>query len=158
MDWKRQLEQLLCDAQKHMQILCDSIEARLLKGHVRPGHIVLLVYLDEAQSLGNIRGDGWAKSLLDIFISAFVDVSRWFLLKKLFLVTLSTNSHVTTLAPPKYLYPSARVVGGPSSLRAPYTELPFDLLPTGQSFIRPNQFTLEDVTKLSFVVKFGRPL
>jgi hypothetical protein len=72
-------------------------------------------------------------------------------------ISLSTASHVSSLAPSKDLVPSMREKNNELTLPAPFTELPFDVYVTAKP-LAPGQATLTSVGSLEFTAKFGRPL
>jgi hypothetical protein len=72
-------------------------------------------------------------------------------------ISLSTASHVSSLAPAKELTPSFRDRDNERILPAPFTELPFDVHVTAKP-LAPDQATLTSVGSLEFTAKFGRPL
>jgi hypothetical protein len=72
-------------------------------------------------------------------------------------ISLSTASHVSSLAPSKEHAPSMRERANERKLPAPFTELPFDVHLTAEP-LTPGQATLTSVGSLEFTAKFGRPL
>jgi len=72
-------------------------------------------------------------------------------------ISLSTASHVSSLAPLKELTPSFQERDNERILPAPFTELPFDVHVTAKP-LAPDQATLTSVGSLEFTAKFGRPL
>ena len=72
-------------------------------------------------------------------------------------ISLSTASHVSSLAPSKESAPSLRERANDLLLPAPFTELPFDVHVTAQP-LTPGQATLTSVGSMKFTAKFGRPL
>ena len=72
-------------------------------------------------------------------------------------ISLSTASHVSSLAPSKDMVLSLRGKDNELILPAPFTELPFDVYVTANP-LAPGQATLTSVGSLEFTAKFGRPL
>jgi len=72
-------------------------------------------------------------------------------------ISLSTASHVSSLAPSKATAPSIRERADELRLPAPFTELPFDAHVIAQP-LTPGQATLTSVGSMKFTAKFGRPL
>jgi hypothetical protein len=72
-------------------------------------------------------------------------------------ITLSTASHITSLAPSKEVAPSMRERSDERILPAPFTELPFDVYAIAKPLI-PGRETLATVGSLEYTAKFGRPL
>jgi hypothetical protein len=73
------------------------------------------------------------------------------------IISLSTASHLPSLAPSKDIAPSMRERGDERILLAPFTELPFDVYVAAEP-LTPGQATLTSVGSLEFTAKFGRPL
>jgi hypothetical protein len=72
-------------------------------------------------------------------------------------ISLSTASHVSSLAPSKDRVPSMREKDNELILPVPFTELPFDVYVIAEP-LAPDQATLTSVGSLGFTAKFGRPL
>ena len=72
------------------------------------------------------------------------------------LISLSTVSHVSSLAPSKETAPSVRERSDERFLPAPFTELPFDVFLASEP-LRPGQ-EMTSVGSLELTSKFGRPL
>ena len=139
--------------------LCDAIKSRLSAGR-HPG-VILTVYVDEVSSLSDKTLNGATRTLYDSFLSAWVSVTKD---QPAFLITLSTNCQLSSMAPSSSMTTSLAL---PQSLRAidpsachhsPFTELVFDMLPSGQYLFAPDQVKLSDVAGVRYMVKFGRPL
>lgn len=73
------------------------------------------------------------------------------------IISLSTASHIPSLAPSKEIAPSMRERADDFRLPAPFTELPFDVYIAAEPLV-PDQATLTSVDSLEFTAKFGRPL
>jgi len=69
-------------------------------------------------------------------------------------VSLSTESHGPSVAPPKEVAPSMRERAVERILPAPFTELPFDVYVIADP-LRRDQATLNSVGSLKFTAKFG---
>jgi hypothetical protein len=72
-------------------------------------------------------------------------------------ISLSTASQVSRLAPSKEIAPSMRERSDERQIPAPFTELPFDVYIAAEP-LAPGQATLASVGSLEFTAKFGRPL
>lgn len=92
------------------------------------------------------------KTLYDVLCSALDHLKS----RPLFIIFLSTNSHLATLAPVATLARSARALQHPDALHAPITETPFDRAP--DLYVSPGTLSLEDISDLEFLARFGRPL
>ncbi|THH19412.1 hypothetical protein EW146_g1745 [Bondarzewia mesenterica] len=116
--------------------------------------IKLMLYFDEAHVLAQSKApkNEDDKTLYDVLLSCLNDLRSL----PMFSIFLSTNSHVAYFAPIQHLARSARARSNNAHLQAPITETPFDCHPSFP--IRPNQFTLADVTTVEFMARFGRPL
>lgn len=149
---------VVSEGQKRRAGLLRSIVSRC-QTPGRDRRVVLLVYLDEAQVLARCRAPGWSKSLYDTFLSAFVTICGLDGASQgIFLVTVSTKIHVAPLPPSPITCASARGDYTGSDYLAPYTELPFDLLPSGKHVFTSGEHTVADAAAFEFVVQFGRPL
>ena len=129
-----------------------------LEPNARRHHVRVVIYIDEAYSLSRAFAPNDPKrSFYDTFLSAFTDLGPE---QDIFLISLSTHSHMAELARPQHEQRSARSSESPSYHQAPYTELVFDCLPDNKPIFNPTMMamTLGDVAELSFLVKFGRPL
>ncbi|QRV83604.1 hypothetical protein RhiJN_11620 [Ceratobasidium sp. AG-Ba] len=77
----------------------------------------------------------------------------------LFTIFLSTQSHMSAYSPPKGLFWSERVINDTTpGVQAPICEMSFDNWSGGDQLAAPYQNTLQDVCKIAFMVRFGRPL
>jgi hypothetical protein len=72
-------------------------------------------------------------------------------------ISLSTASHLPSLAPSKEIAASMRERADERTLPAPFTELPFDVHMVKAPLV-PGRETLTSVGSLEFAAKFGRPL
>jgi len=72
-------------------------------------------------------------------------------------ISLSTASHVPSLAPTKAFMPSLRERGKERILPAPFTELPFDVYIIAKPLVADVE-TLTSVGTLEFTARFGRPM
>ncbi|KAG8993200.1 hypothetical protein FRB94_010956 [Tulasnella sp. JGI-2019a] len=75
-----------------------------------------------------------------------------------FVIFISTTSALSKLATPVTRHPSTRVTDGRATLQAPFTELHFDCKWESLDPVEPDMMTLEDTSKLKFLVRFGRLL
>ena len=114
--------------------------------------IQMIVYLDEAHTLTERISYGLeGNTLYDCLVSAFSDYAS----VPVFFLSLSTDSRMGALAPSALQGRSARSRKAGQVLIAPFTEMPFDLIP---DVIQPEVYTAREVASLSFMAKFGRPL
>ena len=114
----------------------------------------MMVYLDEAHTLTKrvyAPGEVEEKTLYDCVVSAFSDYASF----PVFFLSLSTNSRMDALAPSARQSRSARGRKAGQVLVAPFTEMPFDLIP---DVIQPDTYTARDVASLTFMANFGRPV
>jgi hypothetical protein len=112
--------------------------------------IKVIMYFDEYHTLsGPVRS---GKTVYDFLCSAFDDLVSL----PLFVIFLSTNSHVRQDAPMPIFARSARARASPATLQAPITEVPFDCSP--ELPIAAGTLKLADVSTIPFMARFGRPL
>ena len=115
--------------------------------------IRIVIYFDEAHSLTRVKlNSGDEKSLYDHLCSCF----NRFLASPIFVIFLSTNSSLVEFAAPRTLAKSARIRGGNVVTHPPITETPFDCMP--EFMVKPGELTMKDISEISFMAKFGRPL
>jgi hypothetical protein len=115
--------------------------------------IMIVIYFDEAHSLtGQKARTDDEKSLYDHLCSCF----NRFLASPIFIIFLSTNSSLVEFAAPRALAKSARIRGGNAVTNPPITETPFDCMPG--FMLEPGELNIRDISKISFMAKFGRPL
>lgn len=69
-------------------------------------------------------------------------------------VFMSTTSRLYELAPPQMIHSSARIMAN-DTIPLPYWELPFD---ANVGLITAGDWTLDEITGIPHMVKFGRPL
>jgi hypothetical protein len=131
------------------QSLCDTIESKLSSTEAdSPTRLVM--YFDEARVLTSREvGD------CSMYHTLCQVMNEW-QTQRIFTLFLSTNSRLSRFAPPGRLHPSDRVVARHTP-QNPFTEMPFDCLPGGKCLFTRG-ITLEDVSTIEYVVKFGRPL
>ena len=72
-----------------------------------------------------------------------------------FSLFLSTMSKISNFTPPILTDPSNRIADGTLSIIPPFTELGFDQL---ANRLAEDKYSIEDVSTLEFMVRFGRPL
>ena len=149
------LSVLLEEAQHEALKLANDVNL-LLHTKAPTSDVRILMYFDEAHSLSNVavHEDPAGRNYYDALCLALSILWRC----PLFAIALSTNSNLSRFSPPKRAHPSNRIHKGKDTLQAPYTELLFDCLENGQSFILPGEMTLAQVAEVGFMVKFGRPL
>jgi hypothetical protein len=73
-----------------------------------------------------------------------------------FIIFLSTNSHLYSLAPSRWFAKSAHARQHWGTLQAPFTEVPFNCVLKLE--INPNELKLDDTSSLEFIAQFGWPL
>lgn len=112
------------------------------------------MYFDESHTLSDKAAsrNPADKSLME----ALCTVLNCLISCPFFVIFLSTNSHLHSLAPSKRLARSARAREYWDSMQAPITEVAFDCSP--DLYIKPDMLTLEDTTSPEFMAQFGRPL
>ena len=114
--------------------------------------IKLVIYFDEAHPLTKTKpSNDDEKTLYDFLCSCL----NRFLAYPVFTIFLSTNSSLAKFASPRALAKSARIRGGLAVTHAPITETPFDC---DDLVVRPGELKMEDISKISFMARFGRPL
>lgn len=112
-----------------------------------------MLYFDEAHVLvDQMTRAGEKKNLYDILCSAFDNLRS----QSLFVIFLSTNSHLAGLAPSAAMASSARARENFDALQAPITETPFDCAPNLS--VLPKTLTMDSTCDLEFMARFGRPL
>jgi hypothetical protein len=112
--------------------------------------VKVMLYFDEAHVLVDSTDD--RKTLYDILCSAIDNLRS----ESLFVIFLSTNSHLEKLAPSGAMAWSARARENSDALQAPITETPFDCAPTLS--VLPKTLTMDATCDLEFMARFGRPL
>ena len=115
----------------------------------------IIISLDEVHVLYNPRSvdsgtDYTLYSHLSLALSQLVNCS-------FAVVTMSTASHLPSLAPPPAIAPSLRERADNLFHPAPFTELPFDAYIIANP-LEPGKETLGSVGSLEFTARFGRPL
>jgi hypothetical protein len=142
------------DAFKELSVTIDSFGQSLTPA------LKIILYIDEAHTLmipsqkklsysGKNPSD---KYLYDILCSALNN----FLSEPLFVLFLSTASHLYQLVPSGALARSARARSNIHNLQAPITETPFDCSPDLP--VWSHKLTLENTCDVVFMSRFGRPL
>ena len=137
-----------------------SFEAlkKSLKGHCSkwPCNICpLLVSIDEVHVLYTHRGvdSGSDYTLYSLLKSVLNEGVKY----NFAMISLSTVSRLSSLAPSKEAAVSMRERDHERILPAPFTELPFDVYIIAEP-LAPGRATLTSVGSLEFTAKFGRPL
>ena len=112
--------------------------------------IKVVIYFDEAHLL-TTRETAQSRSVYETLCSSLVELRQL----PLFVIFLSTTSSISLLAPPaRYQRSSrARMAHG---LHPPITETPFDCHP--ELPIELRNVTIDSLSTLSFMARFGRPL
>jgi hypothetical protein len=112
----------------------------------------LLLHIDEVQSAQiPLISDVKHRTNYSALTRAIDSFKR----EPLLAVFTSTASRLYELAPPR-MVPSDRVMAH-DRIPLPFWELPFDVN-VGPTGISRGSLTLEDITSISHIVKFGRPL
>jgi len=124
-----------------------------LEGCVGSKPIKLIIYFDEAHPLTKVapKNDD-EKTLYDFLCSCL----NQFLTFPMFCIFLSTNSSLAHFASPRALAKSARIRGGKAVTHAPITETPFDCC--DDLMVKPGKLSIKDISTISFMAQFGRPL
>jgi len=140
-------------------VAASTFSRRLIELHGVVGDKFLAVaYFDEAHSMRNIRKDANQSKGGNPYF-ALMHVLSTLESAPIFFIFLSTNSSLSTLAPPDAHYPSLRVQAG-WKLIPPFFELPFDNF--CHDFTKElegrGELTLRGVCELDQIVKFGRPM
>lgn len=126
------------------------------------GRIRLLLYFDEAHTLTNvvstwIKENPEGRNAYEVLLGCLNE----FPYETVFSLFLSTNSHMSALAPTREQHKSLRALSPDANFNAPFTELPFDChpdLPINVTNNTPPALKLEQVSTVEFMCKFGRPL
>ncbi len=138
----------------------ESARARLgqlidkLTTWVGPQRIKLVIYFDEAHPLTKVvpMNDN-EETLYDCLCSCL----NQFLAFPMFCIFLSTNPNLAQFeASPPALASSARIRGGKAVMHPPITETPFDCCE--DLMVKPGKLNLKDISTISFMAQFGRPL
>jgi hypothetical protein len=116
----------------------------------------ILISLDEIHFLYTPRKN-FDKQLVHSLYSRFKSVLSGLVTCKFGVICMSTESHISSLAPSKETAPSLRERGEEIFLPAPFTELPFDVDLIANP-LAPGRETLKSVGSLEFTARFGRPL
>lgn len=118
------------------------------------------MYLDEVQTM-MVQVSDAPPTENETCFRAICNTLGTFADEDIFAVFLSTNSSMTELAPTAANLPSLRLNADlpASTLNAPITEMPFDLLESDQQpLVWEYAQTLAELSTLPFMTKFGRPL
>lgn len=111
------------------------------------------MYFDEAGTLTKTFAPQFIKTRYDVLCS----VLSVFKKQPVFGIFLSTAMRLAPQpAPTGRLAPSARIPIEIKLIQAPITETPFDCSPDLP--VDPNSLTLDQISKISFMARFGRPL
>ncbi|THH04277.1 hypothetical protein EW146_g10218 [Bondarzewia mesenterica] len=141
------------EAIEELKNLVRVIDPSWKMGEVSARPVKIVLYFDEAHELVQRKAptNYYDKTLYDVFLSVFND----FLSLPIFAIFLSTVPHIAYVAPTQNQVRSSRAAAsGP--LQPPITGTPFDCAP--DFLVIPGTLTLEDVSAVPFMVKFGRPL
>lgn len=140
-------------ASAELDNLLKSLET--IRDPTKPNRSVkLVVYFDEAHELTKTQVTKSSPSitLYDVLLS----VLNEHVTKPFFVLFLSKSFDVARFAPsPTAMFGSSRAFQSDAH-HAPITETPFDCYP--KLLIEPDTYTLRDVSSISFMAKFGRPL
>ena len=144
------------EAQACLERLLSIVPTTKASAGNEPGELKLMIYVDEAHAISRKNLSGSVpQTLYNIMVKAFAEYHT----SSCFIIFLSTGSKAHDLAAPTFLSMSARVrQSGQEDLLAPYNEMPFDCHKDLLTPIKPNSLTLADIQKISFLVRFGRPL
>lgn len=113
----------------------------------------LLLHIDEVQTMQvHLLHDDKRRTNY----SAFTRVVDSFKDQPTLAIFSSTASRLYELAPPRSVHESDRVIAH-DTIPLPTWELPFDAN-LGEAGIEKGSLTLEEITSIAHVVRFGRPL
>lgn len=116
------------------------------------GIVDILIYFDEAHTLTErLVSSSGPKTLYNVLLSVLNDYRG----DPLFIVFLSTNSHLANFAPPPMQANSARASRS-GVLHTPITETPFDCAPN--LTVKQYAYTRGETGQVHFIARFGRPL
>lgn len=111
------------------------------------------MYFDEADTLTKTFAPQFIKTRYDVLCSVLYVFKK----QPVFGIFLSTAMRLAPQpAPTGRLAPSARIPIEIKLIQAPITETPFDCSPDLP--VDPNSLTLDQISKISFMARFGRPL
>ncbi|KAH9934115.1 hypothetical protein B0H21DRAFT_825752 [Amylocystis lapponica] len=130
---------------------------------VHPTHadledLKVLLYFDEVHVLSDLTVEKTADGPECNYFDALISSLRYLIGVPVLTIVLSTNSDLSKLSPPSFSHPSARVSAENIMLLPPWTESPFDAIEEGRPFVRENTVTLDQVSKVEFMINFGRPI
>ena len=115
--------------------------------------VKFIIYFDEAHRLTKvIPSNDDEKTLYDFLCSCL----NQFLTYLVFTIFLLTNSSLVEFAFPRTLARSACIRGGFAVTHAPITKTPFDC--NDELVVRPGELKMKDISTISFMARFGRPL
>lgn len=110
----------------------------------------VLLYFDEAHQLTQSRCVESTKNLYKVLLSVLSDYTDI----PLFVVFLSTTSHIGDFAPPRGIEDSDRATES-GAHQAPITETPFDCAPN--ILVKQGVHDRKAVADVRFMARFGRP-
>lgn len=110
------------------------------------------MYFDEAGTLTKTFAPQYIKTRYDVLCSVLCVFKK----QPVFGIFISTASRLAQLAPTGRLARSARITTEIAHMQAPITETPFDCSPDLP--VDPNSLTLDQISEISFMARFGRPL
>ena len=112
-----------------------------------------MIYFDDADDLASKKPNHSQGAFYDILQS----VCNCFIGMPFFAIFLSTASHISSFARPTGNVSSSRFVYIESeNPRAPVNETPFDIAPNFD--VGSRDLGVRDVSQVSFMANFGRPL
>ncbi|KAH9923393.1 hypothetical protein B0H21DRAFT_895174 [Amylocystis lapponica] len=154
--WEGPLDTAQTRAKEALVLLIDKITNLSETPHTSSTAVKLMFYFDEAHMLPTtlVKGDSPEKSLYDVMCSTF-DTLR-LESTAVFAIFLSTNSSLAKFAPVGRQANSARARENAHDLQAPLTEIPFDC--SDRFPLRMRNLTMNDLCKMEFMARFGRPL
>ncbi|KZP24260.1 hypothetical protein FIBSPDRAFT_1012129 [Athelia psychrophila] len=114
---------------------------------------IIIMYFDEADTLTKTFAPQFIKTRYDVLCSVLYVFKK----QPVFGIFLSTAMRLAPQpAPTGRLAPSARIAMEIKLIQAPITETPFDCSPNLP--VDPDSLTLDQISKISFMARFGRPL
>ncbi|KAG6915651.1 hypothetical protein DXG01_010615 [Tephrocybe rancida] len=133
---------------------------KLVAGKLGSDNPLILFYFDEAHNLTNgavttEKTGGSPRTAYQCLCKAFTYLSD----APTFALFLSTYSRLSEFAPSARNFWSYRgdKRGSEDNLHAPFIELPFDIW-NGSSLVTEGEHSLAEISSLSFMSRFGRPL
>lgn len=135
------------DAARELIRTVDSLVAKQSESGL---DVRVLMYFDEAHALSTnrFREAGAERSLYNALCTALEDITSPEV--QVFSIMLSTNPSLSRFSPGHQ--------DNQNDQQPSWTETIFDGVGSGGPIIRADQYSLAEIAKVEFMVKFGRPL